>query len=241
MDYFKQIKAFYSRQLINPLTSPDVSLWHALMYQSNALGWPTEFNVPMSTLCIYTGLSTSAVKRSRNNLATGGLIKWHQRKGRASASYSLVALYEPQSEPQGAPQPAPQSEPQPAPQGGPIHKHKTENNISSSIEEDNKRKSKPRGSVAKSLVDSWTQDPELRELLHEWLDVRKKKRAPETEGAITRNLEKLPELAQQSGLSMQDYMREVIRRGWQAFYPVRDAQPQQRRSDGRNFDWLTGQ
>ena len=228
MDYFKQIKAFYSRQLINPLTSPDVSLWHALMYQSNALGWPTEFNVPMSTLCIYTGLSTSAVKRSRNNLATGGLIKWHQRKGRASASYSLVALYEPQSEPQ------------PAPQGGPIHKHKTENNISSSIEEDNKRKSKPRGSVAKSLVDSWTQDPELRELLHEWLDVRKKKRAPETEGAITRNLEKLPELAQQSGLSMQDYMREVIRRGWQAFYPVRDAQPQQR-SDGRNFDWLTGQ
>lgn len=236
MDYFKQIKAFYSRQLINPLTSPDVSLWHALMYQSNALGWPTEFNVPMSTLCIYTGLSTSAVKRSRNNLATGGLIKWHQRKGRASASYSLVALYEPQSEPQGAPQPAPQSEPQ----GAPIHKHKTENNISSSIEEDNKRKSKPRGSVAKSLVDSWTQDPELRELLHEWLDVRKKKRAPETEGAITRNLEKLPELAQQSGLSMQDYMREVIRRGWQAFYPVRDAQPQQR-SDGRNFDWLTGQ
>lgn len=237
MDYFKQIKAFYSRQLINPLTSPDVSLWHALMYQSNALGWPTEFNVPMSTLCIYTGLSTSAVKRSRNNLATGGLIKWHQRKGRASASYSLVALYEPQSEPQGAPQPAPQSEPQ----GAPIHKHKTENNISSSIEEDNKRKSKPRGSVAKSLVDSWTQDPELLELLHEWLDVRKKKRAPETEGAITRNLEKLPELAQESGLSMQDYMREVIRRGWQAFYPVRDAQPQQRRSDGRNFDWLTGQ
>ena len=236
MDYFKQIKAFYSRQLINPLTSPDVSLWHALMYQSNALGWPTEFNVPMSTLCIYTGLSTSAVKRSRNNLATGGLIKWHQRKGRASASYSLVALYEPQSEPQGAPQPAPQSEPQ----GAPIHKHKTENNISSSIEEDSKRKSKPRGSVAKSLVDSWTQDPELRELLHEWLDVRKKKRAPETEGAITRNLEKLPELAQQSGLSMQDYMREVIRRGWQAFYPVRDAQPQQR-SDGRDFDWLTGQ
>lgn len=194
----------------------------------------------MSTLCIYTGLSTSAVKRSRNNLATGGLIKWHQRKGRASASYSLVALYEPQSEPQPALQPAPQSEPQPAPQGGPIHKHKTENNISSSIEKDNKRKSKPRGSVAKSLVDSWTQDPELRELLHEWLDVRKKKRAPETEGAITRNLEKLPELAQQSGLSMQDYMREVIRRGWQAFYPVRDAQPQQR-SDGRNFDWLTGQ
>lgn len=40
----------------------------------------------------------------RNDLATGGLIKWHQRKGRASASYSIVALYGPQSEPQDAPQ-----------------------------------------------------------------------------------------------------------------------------------------
>ena len=129
MDYFKQIKAFYSRQLINPLASPDISLWHALMYQSNSLGWPTEFNVPMSTLCIYTGLSTSAVKRSRNNLATNGLIKWHQRKGRLSASYSIVVLYEPQNEPQSAPQPVPQSAPQPVPQSGPIHKHKTENNI----------------------------------------------------------------------------------------------------------------
>ena len=100
---------------------------------------------------------------------------------------------------------------------------------------------KPKKTDVVALADAWTQDPELRELLHEWLDVRKKKRAPETEGAITRNLEKLPELAQQSGLSMQDYMREVIRRGWQAFYPVRDTQPQQRRSDGRDFDWMTGQ
>lgn len=101
---------------------------------------------------------------------------------------------------------------------------------------------KPKKNAAKAVVDAWTQDPELRELLHEWLDVRKKKRAPETEGAISRNLDKLPEYAQQSGLSMQDYMREVIRRGWQAFYPVRDAQPRQaRRDDGRDFDWLTGQ
>lgn len=102
---------------------------------------------------------------------------------------------------------------------------------------------KPKKNAAKVIVDAWTQDPELRELLHEWLDVRKKKRAPETDGAISHNLDRLPELAQQSGLSMQDYMREVIRRGWQAFYPVRDAQPQpqRQRNDGRDFDWLTGQ
>lgn len=102
--------------------------------------------------------------------------------------------------------------------------------------------SKKPKNAAKSVIETWTQDAELRSLLLEWLDVRKAQRAANTEGAITRNLEKLPEMAQQSGLSMQDYVREVIRRSWRAFYPIRDAQPRQaRRDDGRDFDWLTGQ
>lgn len=96
-------------------------------------------------------------------------------------------------------------------------------------------------SAAKVAIESWTQDPELRGLLVEWLEVRKAQRAANTSGAIRQNLEKLPEMAQQSGLSMQDYMREVIRRSWRAFYPIRDAQPRVPKQDGRDFDWLTGQ
>lgn len=99
--------------------------------------------------------------------------------------------------------------------------------------------SKKRKSAAKDAIDAWTQDPELRSLLYEWLDVRKAQRAANTEGAIRQNLAKLPDMAQQSGLSMQDYMREVIRRSWRAFYPIRDAKPQPR-AEGRGFDWLTG-
>lgn len=99
--------------------------------------------------------------------------------------------------------------------------------------------SKKRKSAARDAIDAWTQDPELRSLLYEWLDVRKAQRAANTEGAIRQNLAKLPELAQQSGLSMQDYMREVIRRSWRAFYPIRDAKPQPS-AEGRGFDWLTG-
>lgn len=96
--------------------------------------------------------------------------------------------------------------------------------------------------AAKAAIEAWTADAELRKLLFEWLDVRKAQRAANTEGAIKQNLAKLPELAQQSGLSMQDYVREIIRRSWRAFYPIRDAQPRQaRRDDGRDFDWLTGQ
>lgn len=99
--------------------------------------------------------------------------------------------------------------------------------------------SKKRRSAARDVIDAWTQDPELRSLLYEWLDVRKAQRAANTEGAIRQNLAKLPELAQQSGLSMQDYMREIICRSWRAFYPIRDAKPEPR-TDGRNFDWMTG-
>ena len=104
MEYFKQLKAFYGRLLINSLTSPEISLWHALMWQSNVLGWPAEFNVPLSTLEIYSGLSTAGVKRARNTLTAKGLIEWHSKKGRQSAVYKLVALYEPQSVPQSVPQ-----------------------------------------------------------------------------------------------------------------------------------------
>lgn len=96
--------------------------------------------------------------------------------------------------------------------------------------------------AARDAIEAWTADAELRKLLFEWLDVRKAQRAANTEGAIKQNLAKLPELAQQSGLSMQDYVREIIRRSWRAFYPIRDAQQYQpRRDDGRDFDWLTGQ
>lgn len=96
---------------------------------------------------------------------------------------------------------------------------------------------------AKKAIEEYTQDAELRELLFEWLDNRKKQRAPETKGAIGQNLDKLAGMAAQSSMSLQDYMREVVRKGWQAFYPIRDAQQAapQRRADGRDFDWLTGQ
>lgn len=74
----------------------------------------------------------------------------------------------------------------------------------------------------KAVVDDWTMDGELRELLYEWLKVRNAKRAANTEGAIRQNLKKLPELAQQSGMSMAEYLEEVVRRGWQAFYKISD-------------------
>lgn len=63
---------------------------------------------------------------------------------------------------------------------------------------------------------------ETMKLLREWLKVRKAKRAPETEKALTLNLDKLQALAQESRLTVNSYLEAVIMRGWAAFFPIRE-------------------
>ena len=62
----------------------------------------------------------------------------------------------------------------------------------------------------------------IRDLLGEWLKVRKAKRAAMTNRAITLNLNRLKGLASESRMSIAQYLEEVITRGWQAFFAIRD-------------------
>ena len=62
----------------------------------------------------------------------------------------------------------------------------------------------------------------IRDLLGEWLKVRKAKRAAMTNRAITLNLNRLKGLASESRMSIAQYIEEVIIRGWQAFFVIRD-------------------
>lgn len=75
---------------------------------------------------------------------------------------------------------------------------------------------------------------EIRELLGEWLKVRKAKRAAMTDKAIELNLKKLNRMAHDSRMSVPEYLREVICRGWQTFYAINNYQPQQRQQQGGN-------
>lgn len=74
---------------------------------------------------------------------------------------------------------------------------------------------------------------ELRELLQEWLKVRKAKRAAMTDRAIELNLKKLDEIAKDSSMSINEYLKEVICRGWAAFFVIKqygsNEQPKQRK------------
>lgn len=76
-----------------------------------------------------------------------------------------------------------------------------------------------------AMLARYAPNAEALELLREWVKVRKAKRAPETEKALTLNLDKLDGLARESGLTVNGYLEAVIARGWAAFYTIKDGRP----------------
>nr|UVX62063.1 MAG: Replication initiator protein A (RepA) N-terminus [Bacteriophage sp.] len=70
------------------------------------------------------------------------------------------------------------------------------------------------------IIDSYTSDPETKELLGAWLQNRKAKRAAMTDRAIQGCIGKLDKCAQASHMSVNDYLDEVVCRGWSAFFPI---------------------
>ena len=88
-----------------------------------------------------------------------------------------------------------------------------DNSINNNIKESKKE-------TFDDLINSFTENEEIRELLFEWLKVRKAKRAAMTNKAIELNLQKLNDFANQSNMSVVEYLKEIICRGWQAFYVI---------------------
>lgn len=96
-------------------------------------------------------------------------------------------------------------------------------NIKSSNNEIEKNKEEKKKASFDSLIDTYSKgNTEVKELLGEWLKVRKAKRAAMTDRAIELNLQKLDKLAAESNMTVTEYLKEVICRGWNAFYPIND-------------------
>lgn len=70
------------------------------------------------------------------------------------------------------------------------------------------------------IIDAYTNDPQTKDLLEAWLQNRKAKRAAMTDRAIQGCIGKLDKCAQESRMSVNDYLDEVICRGWSAFFPI---------------------
>nr|UVM93958.1 MAG: replication initiator protein A [Bacteriophage sp.] len=74
------------------------------------------------------------------------------------------------------------------------------------------------------IIDAYTSDPTTKELLDEWLQNRKAKRSAMTDSAIQSNINVLDRLAQESRMNVNDYLAEVIRRGWGSFFAINNYQ-----------------
>lgn len=85
-----------------------------------------------------------------------------------------------------------------------------------------------------AIINAYTDNPSTRELLGEWLQNRKAKRAAMTDNAIKRNIDKLDEYARESSMSVDDYLAEVVRRGWTAFYTIKNYQNNYQRAQQAN-------
>ena len=99
----------------------------------------------------------------------------------------------------------------------------TEESNTKELSTDNKKKVRKSNSFD-AIINAYTDNPSTRELLGEWLQNRKAKRAAMTDNAIKRNIDKLDQYAGESLMSVDDYIAEVVRRGWTAFYPIKNYQ-----------------
>ena len=72
------------------------------------------------------------------------------------------------------------------------------------------------------LIDDFCKEKgndKTKELLMNWMEIRRKRNATETTGTVKANLEALPGMAKQSGMSINEYLSYIIRKGWKDFYP----------------------
>ena len=93
-------------------------------------------------------------------------------------------------------------------------------NISNTKELNTNKKKVSKKNSFDEIILNYSQDEETIDLLKEWLKVRKAKRAAMTDRAIKMNIDKLNSLAKQSNMSVNQYLSEVICRGWAAFYAI---------------------
>ncbi|WP_429971302.1 hypothetical protein ACQW5G_01275 [Fructilactobacillus sp. Tb1] len=142
MNYIKQILAFYDKQSLNPLSTGEIALWHALMHVNNKTGWSEWFTVANLSLQSLSGLSRSGINKDRNVLKQNGFIDF-KTKGTKATSYRVINLAMQDSN-QVSSQEGNQSSSQNSVQGS--NQDSTQN--SSALNKQNKTKQNKRNTIA---------------------------------------------------------------------------------------------
>lgn len=91
MNYIKELNAFHTKNIFDPLSSSAVALWSALMYFNNLCGWKKEFSVAASQLQTQAGLKATSFKDARKELQQAGRILVTSRGSNRAAMYQMVS------------------------------------------------------------------------------------------------------------------------------------------------------
>ncbi len=93
MNYLRQIKGFYLRRRLFPLSSSAITLYYLLLEQFNLVGFPQFMRIPLSRLMSETNLGKTAVCRARMELVRQKYLDCEKSECRSqSARYSIITI-----------------------------------------------------------------------------------------------------------------------------------------------------
>lgn len=193
--------------------------WKAKGILSNMLSLPEDWDYSLAGLATLASDGQSATRTALKELEdTGYLIRRPIRKDGRIADWEYLIFEHPQVKEQDVENQQVENQPQ-------LNTNSLTTN--ESIPKEQKKVSKtsfddiiaaylyPDGQSVR--FEDWAK---RKELLEEWLKVRKAKRAAMTDRAIQMNIDKLDKLAAESNMSVVEYLSEVICRGWAAFFVI---------------------
>jgi len=93
--WIAEIKYFYMRQSLSPLSAEAQALWHYLMYRANAAFWQMPLILQTAEIAGAVKLSESSFKRARKALEEGGYLIVEAQGGRRQSHYYLMSCFTP--------------------------------------------------------------------------------------------------------------------------------------------------
>ena len=93
--WLNEIRFFYKRQVMLPLSPHAQALWHYLMWRANNVFWQFPLRLSLAEIAGGTKMSASMVKRARGELTKGGYILHEAFGGNKPAGYWVLSCIKP--------------------------------------------------------------------------------------------------------------------------------------------------
>ena len=261
MNYLAEIKLFYDWLETHRLAPSSITLWHALMYTVNRSGWAEQVCIPISVLESRTQMTRSTIYRSREQLASQGLVQIEVRGSSQSAIYSMCSLegmlvsqcascFVSQNETQSGTQNGTQTGESTAPasqnetQNGNIYKLNSDSVSNNSSKRGIKSKREKPTKEKKFVLEEWAkmQESPWRELMLVWFDYKRtRKESYRSEMGAKKCLSMLRNLSGGNADVAQRIIDQSIANNWAGLFALKDTPPPRGQPIGRQHGQRVGQ